>query len=120
LAGSRFPLSDIWLAAVTRAKTPEQISSYSSQSEDAPIFASNGDLLFRASEESANFLYRLPHRAYEDSVWQQEAGPTVFAPFEETSNYFGVAREVWMVNFRVRDLDKIAAQLQAAGIAVKD
>jgi glyoxylase I family protein len=53
------------------------------------------------------------------SVWQQEAGPTAFAPFSETSDYFGDAQKVWMLNFRVRDLDKMAAQLQAAGIAVK-
>jgi predicted enzyme related to lactoylglutathione lyase len=26
---------------------------------------------------------------------------------------------MWMVNFRVRDLDKMAAQLRAAGIAIK-
>jgi hypothetical protein len=51
--------------------------------------------------------------------WQQEAGPTAFAPFEETSGYFGDTHKVWMLNFRVRDLDKIAAQLQAAGIDVK-
>ena len=44
---------------------------------------------------------------------------TAFAPFKETSDYFGDASKSWMVNFRVRDLDKIAAQLQAAGIAVK-
>src|SRR6266513_3077487 len=55
----------------------------------------------------------------EEHGWQQEAGPTAFAPFKETSDYFGDAQKVWMVNFRVRDLDKIAAQLQAAGIAVK-
>jgi len=56
--------------------------------------------------------------SYEDSVWQQEAGPTVFSAFEETSDYFGDAHKVWMVNFRVRDLDKLAVQLRAAGIAV--
>ena len=55
----------------------------------------------------------------EDSVWQQEAGPTAFSPFPETSDYFGDAHKSWMVNFRVRNLDKMAAQLQGAGIAVK-
>ena len=55
----------------------------------------------------------------EESPWQQEAGPTAFTPFKETSNYFGDATKVWMLNFRVRDLDKMAAQLQAAGIEVK-
>jgi predicted enzyme related to lactoylglutathione lyase len=55
----------------------------------------------------------------EETVWQQEAGPTAFAPFPETTKYFGDAQKVWMLNFRVRDLDKMAAQLQAAGIEVK-
>jgi glyoxylase I family protein len=53
------------------------------------------------------------------SPWQQEAGPTAFAPFKETSDYFGDPQKVWMLNFRVRDLDKMAAQLQAAGIEIK-
>jgi glyoxylase I family protein len=53
-----------------------------------------------------------------DPVWRQEAGPTAFAPFAETTHYFGDDK-VWMLNFRVRDLYKMAAQLQAAGIAVK-
>jgi len=54
-----------------------------------------------------------------ESPWQQEAGPTSFTPFPETSHYFGDPQKVWMVNFRVRDLDRMAAQLQAAGIEVK-
>ena len=54
------------------------------------------------------------------SAWQQEAGPTVFTPFPETTKYFGDANKVWMVNFRVHDLDKMVAQLRAAGIEVKD
>jgi len=45
----------------------------------------------------------------------KRAGPTAFAPFPETSKYFGDAQKVWMLNFRVRDLDKMAAQLRAAG-----
>ena len=56
---------------------------------------------------------------YDDPVWQQEAGPTVFSPFPEKTDYFGDSSKVWMVNFRVRDLDKMAAQLRAAGITVK-
>jgi glyoxylase I family protein len=54
------------------------------------------------------------------TVWQQEAGPTAFSPFPETTKYFGDANKVWMVNFRVHDLDKMVAQLRAAGIEVKD
>ncbi len=50
--------------------------------------------------------------------WMQEAGPTAFTPFPEDSDYFGNER-VWMINFRVRDLDAMVAQLTKAGIAVK-
>jgi catechol 2,3-dioxygenase-like lactoylglutathione lyase family enzyme len=85
-----------------------------------------GGFFFRAKDPKALGRWSQQHlgisltpSSYEDSVWQQEAGPTVFAPFEETSDYFGDAHKVWMVNFRVRDLDRMAAQLRAAGIEVK-
>jgi glyoxylase I family protein len=85
-----------------------------------------GGLFFRAHDPTALGRWYQQHlgvsltpSSYEQSVWQQEAGPTVFAPFAETSDYFGDAHKVWMVNFRVRDLDRMAAQLRAAGIEVK-
>jgi glyoxylase I family protein len=53
------------------------------------------------------------------SVWQQEAGGTSFTPFPETSKYFGDPQKVWMLNFRVHNLDKMVVQLQKAGIEVK-
>ncbi len=56
---------------------------------------------------------------YEESPWRQEAGPTVFAPFPEATDYFGDRKRDWMVNFRVRDLAAMTAQLRAAGIAVE-
>jgi glyoxylase I family protein len=55
---------------------------------------------------------------YEEQPWRQEAGPTTFAPFPADTAYFGERRQVWMVNFRVRDLDRMASQLRAAGIEV--
>ena len=51
--------------------------------------------------------------------WHTDAGTTAFAPFPETTKYFGKPEQAFMVNFRVRDLDKMAAQLRAAGIVVK-
>src|ERR1039457_6802371 len=41
---------------------------------------------------------------YDAAPWRQDAGPTVFAPFPESTTYFGEARRTWMVNFRVRAL----------------
>jgi glyoxylase I family protein len=51
-------------------------------------------------------------------VWHQAAGPTVFAPFPADTKYFGSPQQAWMVNFRVANLDVMAAQLRASGIAV--
>jgi len=61
----------------------------------------------------------LTPQSYQDPVWQHDAGPTIVSPFPETSIYFGDAHKDWMLNFRVRDLDKMATQLRAAGIAVE-
>jgi glyoxylase I family protein len=55
---------------------------------------------------------------YSQPGWSQQAGPTVFAPFPQNTEYFGKPENVWMVNFRVRDLDAMIAQLNAAGIEV--
>ena len=57
--------------------------------------------------------------SYEKSGWVQEAGPTAFSPFPETTDYFGDRKQAWMVNFRVRNLEAMAAQLRARGIAVE-
>src|SRR5712692_7195908 len=81
-----------------------------------------GGLFFRAHDPKALARWYQQHlgvSSYGERVWEQEAGPTVFAPFPETTGYFGDAQKVWMVNFRVRDLDKMAAQLRTAGIEIK-
>jgi glyoxylase I family protein len=85
-----------------------------------------GGFFFRAKDPKALGSWYQQHLGISltpssegDPVWEQEAGPTVFAPFPEASKYFGDAQKVWMVNFRVRDLDKMAAQLRAAGIEIK-
>jgi len=57
-------------------------------------------------------------RDYMQQPWTQEAGPTVFAPFPAQTSYFGDAERMWMINFRVRDLDAMVAQLRADGIDV--
>jgi len=47
--------------------------------------------------------------------WTREAGPTVFEPFAEDSDYFAADRR-WMVDSRVRDLDAMLTQPATAGI----
>jgi len=55
---------------------------------------------------------------YDSRPWRTSAGTTVFAPFKEDTTYFGDRRFQWMINFRVRDLNKMAAQLRERGITV--
>ena len=84
-----------------------------------------GGVFFRARDPDALARWYQAHLGvalappgYDQPCWQQEAGPTVFSPFPESTEYFGRSQQAWMVNFRVRDLDEMAAQLRAAGIEV--
>jgi predicted enzyme related to lactoylglutathione lyase len=56
---------------------------------------------------------------YGTSPWRQDAGPTAFAPFSIDTDYFGNPQQAWMINFRVVNLDRMIAQLQAKGVKVK-
>jgi len=56
---------------------------------------------------------------YETMPWQQKAGPTVFAPFSESTEYFGDMQQQFMFNFRVDDLDAMVAQLRQNGSNVE-
>jgi predicted enzyme related to lactoylglutathione lyase len=58
--------------------------------------------------------------ADENGVWQQDAGPTVFATFERETDYFGSRAQQTMLNFRVSDLAAMLAQLRAKGADVAE
>ncbi len=55
-----------------------------------------------------------------NGLWQPEPGPTVFAAFDSDTDYFGSRTQQTMLNFRVRDLEAMLAQLRAAGADVAD
>ena len=85
-----------------------------------------GGFFFRARDPKALTQWYQDHlgitvipQSPSDSPWSQQAGPTAFAPFPENTKYFGDPTKQWMINFRVSDLDRIAGQLEAAGIEVK-
>jgi predicted enzyme related to lactoylglutathione lyase len=80
-----------------------------------------GGYFMRASDPVAlGAWYRncLGLDADENGLWHQGAGPTVFATFEPGTDYFGSRNQQTMVNFRVRDLDAMLAQLRAKGADV--
>jgi glyoxylase I family protein len=79
-----------------------------------------GGLFFRAADPKALSDWYATHLGVAgDPVWDQAAGPTVFAPFQQTTDYFGRDSQQWMINFRVANMDAMLAQLAAAGIAAE-
>lgn len=51
----------------------------------------------------------------ENGEWHQEPGTTLFAMFAADTDYFGSRTQQTMLNFRVRNLDAMLAQLRAKG-----
>jgi predicted enzyme related to lactoylglutathione lyase len=112
----------------SRAAASEQTPAQTATQHDPPKekVTGIGGVFFRAHDPKALAQWYQDHlgvfgipQSKNDPVWNQEAGPTAFAPFPEQTNYFGDTTKHWMINFRVSDLDKMARQLEAAGIAVK-
>jgi predicted enzyme related to lactoylglutathione lyase len=80
-----------------------------------------GGYFMRAADPAAlGAWYRecLGLDADEHGLWLQEAGPTVFATFESETDYMGSRSQQAMINFRVRDLEAMLAQLRAKGADV--
>ncbi len=85
-----------------------------------------GGFFFRADEPATlaawyrdNLGIDLVPNDYETPCWTQEAGETVFAPFEKVTEYFGNQEKAFMLNFRVRDIEKMIAQLESNGVDVR-
>ena len=83
-----------------------------------------GGVFFKARNPEALRQWYAEHLGIEDGldgapVWTPAAGPTVFWPFNETTEKFAPGKQ-WMLNFRVRDLDAMLEQLRAAGATVED
>jgi glyoxylase I family protein len=86
-----------------------------------------GGLFFRADKPTALARWYADHlgvqpppASYAERPWEQQAGPTVFAPFPADSEHFNRPEQQWAINFRVRDLDAMVAQLRRAGIEVEE
>lgn len=81
------------------------------------VFLRSKDPAALAAWYKDNLGIDLVPTSYDTEPWSQAAGPTVFAPFAADSDYYPASQQV-MLNFRVPDLDAMAAQLEAAGIDV--
>ncbi len=85
-----------------------------------------GGVFFRAADPAALAAWYRDHLGidlvpddYETRPWTQTGGVCVFAPFAEDTEYFGDRGNRFMLNFRVRDLAAMRAQLERAGITVE-
>ncbi len=56
----------------------------------------------------------------ENGLWRQGTGLTVFATFDSETDYFGSRAQQSMINFRVRDLEAMLAQLRLKGADVAE
>ncbi|AVH44749.1 glyoxalase [Agrobacterium tumefaciens] len=81
-----------------------------------------GGVFFRAADAPGLAEWYEKHLGIDNlhkSVWQQDAGMTIFGPFARDSDYFGRAEQQWMINFRVDDLDALIAKLTDEGVEVE-
>jgi len=79
-----------------------------------------GGVFFRANDPEALQAWYRTHLGMgteDGSPWEQQAGPTVFAPFPRDTEYFPAGKQ-WMINVRVTELDRLLSALRNAGIAV--
>jgi predicted enzyme related to lactoylglutathione lyase len=79
-----------------------------------------GGFFFRARDPKALAAWYREHfgiGVQPHGLWHQEAGPSVFAPFSATTDYFAADKQ-WMLNLRVDDLSAAVHALTAAGIEV--
>lgn len=119
--GSNVLLSRVELGAVAQTAAPSPATA--TEKEEVTGI---GGFFFRAHDPDALAKWYQQHlgvslipTSHTERPWQQEAGPTAFSPFPQTTGYFGDPQKDWMINFRVRSLDRMAAQLTAAGIPIK-
>lgn len=124
-------------ADITRRKTLALAAGAAAAAQAGAVKASEGEKTMEKVQGIGGFFFRAKDPAalakwYEDNLgvntvpkdyggvaWRQEAGTTVFAPFKQDTAYFGDMRLQWMINFRVRDIDAMAAQLKRNGVAVE-
>ena len=90
-----------------------------------------GGIFFKAQDKAALSAWYRDHLGLDIQEWggatiawsdqhQADQAMTVWSPFAADTTYFQPSNASFMVNFRVRDLDAMLAQLRAAGAAVQE
>jgi predicted enzyme related to lactoylglutathione lyase len=89
----------------------------------AEVVEGIGGVFFRTRDPDALRAWYAQHLGiemddYGTTFTAKSGDQTVWAPFPADTGYFGREEQQLMVNFRVRDLDAMLAQLRSAGVEV--
>ena len=87
-----------------------------------------GGVFFRARDPEGLKAWYVDHIGLEPDAdgyvvirWGgDQSGSTVWAPFDEQTEYFGPGEQGWMINYRVDDLDGLLSSLRERGVPVDD
>ena len=87
-----------------------------------------GGIFFKASDpDKLKAWYKemlgvpLDEHGYVVFEWGGDVpGQTIWSPFAKDSTYFAPSTAPFMLNFRVKDLDAMLAQLRGAGVTVDE
>jgi len=76
-----------------------------------------GGVMFRSKDPDALSDWYKKHLGIDKLKWEQQAGPTAFAPTAGDTDYFPKSQQ-FMLNFRVDDLDGMLGKLQADKVKI--
>jgi predicted enzyme related to lactoylglutathione lyase len=79
-----------------------------------------GGVFIRARDPDALRAWYAENLGVEDMFAAESGDLTVWSVFPADTDYFGPSQQQSMLNYRVRDLDAMLAQLRAAGAVVDD
>ncbi len=77
-----------------------------------------GGIMFRAKDPKAVSAWYKKHLGIDRLKWEQQAGPTVFAPSSKGTDYFGNKSQQFLLNFRVNDLDIMLKKLKTDKVKI--
>jgi predicted enzyme related to lactoylglutathione lyase len=77
-----------------------------------------GGVMFRAEDPEALSAWYKKHLGIDKLKWEQQAGPTAFAPSAKGTEYFGKQSQQFMLNFRVDDLNGLLKELKADNVKI--
>jgi predicted enzyme related to lactoylglutathione lyase len=87
-----------------------------------------GGIFFTSRDPAALAAWYAKHLGLDAEEWggarfvenEQRPGYTLWSPFAADTEYFGPGPQMYMINFRVDDLDALLAQLRASGVVVDE